>query len=67
MNYSSIREAILLAGLEDQSIAYEAQQELKEFEVRQRAIADLLAIWDMSVDVLGPEWSALAEKIEVLR
>ena len=34
---------------------------------RQEAVEKLLAAWDMSADVLGPEWNALADLIEGLR
>lgn len=31
------------------------------------ALDALLETWDMSADALGPEWNALAEKIEAVR
>jgi hypothetical protein len=40
---------------------------LAALEAREKALDDLLTAWDMSADVLGPEWVALAEKMEKLR
>ena len=40
---------------------------LRLADKRQEAVEKLLAAWDMSADVLGPEWNALADLIEGLR
>ncbi len=54
--------AIRLASAEDNRDQWHsASNEMQE------ARDELLAVWDMSADVLGPEWNALAEKIEALR